>query len=124
MLFTSRSIANGNLLRRFLNKKVNIMVNVENIDSSGKILTGKTTDNQTIQICLPDPVTSPVNGWIEVIGVPTGSDRVNCEEVSNATLCLISVLKSKCALRRHLNKRKHIINVCVINLKNSKFHFF
>lgn len=110
MLFTSRSIANGNLLRRFLNQRVNIMVNVENIDSSGKILTGKTTDNQTIQICLLDPVTSPVNGWVEVIGVPTGSDRVNCEEVSNTTLCLIR-FKIKMRSVRHLNKRKHIINV-------------
>lgn len=63
------------------------MVNVEDIDSSGKILSAKTTDNQSIQICLSDPVTSPVSGWVEVIGVPTGSDRVNCEEVSVILVC-------------------------------------
>ncbi|XP_037040026.1 uncharacterized protein LOC119077018 [Bradysia coprophila] len=78
---TSRSIVNGNLLRRFLNQRVNIMVNIEDIDSIGTTLTGKTTDNQSIQVCLSEPVTSPINGWVEIIGVPTGSDRINCEEV-------------------------------------------
>lgn len=80
----NRSIVNGNMLRRFLNQKVNIMVNIEDVDSNGKTLKGMTTDQQSIQVCLSEPVTSLINGWVEVIGVPTGSDRINCEEVSNA----------------------------------------
>lgn len=78
----SRSIVNGNLLRRFINQRVNIMVNINDIDSSGKILQGKTTDDQNICVTLFEPVNSPVDGWVEIIGVPTESNRVNCEEVS------------------------------------------
>lgn len=81
--FTSRSIVNGNLLRRFINQKVNIMVNIEDIDSNGKVLKGKSTDNQSVQVYLSEPISSPVRGWVEVIGEPTGSDRINCDEVSN-----------------------------------------
>lgn len=83
---TNRSIANGNMLRRFLNQKVNIMVNIEDVDSNGKTLKGTTTDKQSIQICLSEPVTSLINGWVEVHGVATASDRINCEEVSNLQL--------------------------------------
>lgn len=60
------------------------------IDSSGKLLKGKTTKNQPIQIYLAEPVTSPISGWVDVFGIPTGSDRINCEEVK-----LLFVLK-KC----------------------------
>lgn len=90
---TSRSIVNGNLLRRFLNQRVNIMVNIDNVDSSGKTLSGKTTDNQPIQVCLADPLMSPINGWVDVIGVPTGSDRINCEEVMPLFFCLKKMLR-------------------------------
>lgn len=82
---TSRSIVNGNLLRRFINQNVKIMVHVDDINPDGKTLIGKTTDNQSIQVCLPEPSMSPITGWVDVIGVPTGSDRINCEEVSNET---------------------------------------
>lgn len=77
-----RSIVNGNLLRRFINQRVNIMVNIEDIESNGSVLKGKTTDDQTIYITLSEPVTSPINGWVEIIGAPTESSRVNCDEVS------------------------------------------
>ncbi len=87
--FTSRSIANGNLLRRFVNQRVNIMVNIDDIDASGKTLTGKTTDNHPIQVYLPEPVSSPVNGWVEIIGVPSAPDRINCEEVSISELVFL-----------------------------------
>lgn len=82
MLNTERSIVNGSLLRRFVNQKVNIMVKIEDMDANGTTLLGKTTDNQSIHVCLSEPASSPVSGWVEVIGVPTGSDRINCEEVS------------------------------------------
>lgn len=84
--FSSRNIVNGNMLRRFVNQRVNIMVNIDDIDSSGKILKGKTTDDQSIQVSLSEPVSSPVIGWVEVIGVPTSSDRVSGDEVSNMKL--------------------------------------
>lgn len=87
--FTNRSIVNGSLLRRFHEKNVSIMVNIETMDASGKTLSGKTTDNQTVQVCLSDPVTSPIDGWVEVIGIPTGPDRINCEEVTDSFFLFI-----------------------------------
>lgn len=50
---------------------------------------GKTTDNHSIQVCLSEPVSSPINGWVEVIGVPTVNDRINCEEVSYSNFCCL-----------------------------------
>lgn len=82
MAFIRRNIVNGNLLRRFTDKRVSIIVDIQDIDSSGKILKGKTTDEQLIRVSLSEPVNSPIQGWVEIIGVPTGTDHIRCDEVS------------------------------------------
>lgn len=97
MDFQPRTIINGALLRRYSEKLVSIMAKVEDIDSSGRVIKAKTTDNLDIRINLAEPVTSPVNNWIEIIGKPSGPDSIKCSEVlyfkylSLYSLCLICI---------------------------------
>jgi len=81
MDFESRKIVNGGLLRRFLNQKVSIFVKITNIDSSGKMLRGTSTDNIDLKIQLNTPINTPIDDWVEIIGVPNSPDPIHCTEV-------------------------------------------
>ena len=80
MEFTERSIINGSLLRSFTSKPISILVNIDGVN--GKLLKGKTTDNHEISVNLPEPPTSLIQNWVEVIGTPISATTVKCSEVS------------------------------------------
>lgn len=80
--YTSRTIVNGALLRNHLNQHVSIHVNVEpKAERQATIIHGKTTDDLDVQVHLNEPLNTPLNGWIEVIGIPNGPTSIRNKEV-------------------------------------------
>lgn len=92
--FTQRAIVNGATLRNFTSQHVSIHVNVQpEVERQSMVIKAKTTDDMDVVINLSEPLNTPVKGWIEVIGVPTGGNAIRNKEV-----CLIKFTWSK-----HLN---------------------
>lgn len=92
--FTERTIVNGALLRNFQNQHITIHVNVQpEVERQSTVIKAKTTDDMEVTINLSEPLNAPVKGWIEVIGVPTGSNVIRNKEV-----CLL--LANCCEIRR------------------------
>lgn len=83
MDFQARTIINGALLRRYSEQLVSIVAKIEDIDSTDRLLKGKTTDNIGIRINLSEPISCPVNNWVEIIGKPSGPDTIKCSEVTS-----------------------------------------
>lgn len=83
MDFTARTIINGKSLANNCGKNVSLLVNISEVDASGRTLTGKTSDNTAVRVSLSEPVSTPVQNWVEILGTPTGSDAIRCKEVHN-----------------------------------------
>lgn len=84
MDFTPRTIVNGSLLRNFIGKNVSTIVNFpEKVQAGQKLIKGMTTDNIEIRIQLTELLNASIqdNEWVEIIGVPAGSDTIRCSEV-------------------------------------------
>lgn len=83
MGFVPRSIVNGALLRKTIEKDISICVNVES--RNNRKIQGKTTDGQTIEIEMSNSSDSnvPVGQWVEIIGTCTGPNSVKGKEVSS-----------------------------------------
>lgn len=81
--FTPRTLVTGSMLRNFISQYVSIHVNVQpEAERGASVIKAKTTDDLDVTINLSEPLNSPVNGWIEVIGVPTGPNAIRNKEVS------------------------------------------
>lgn len=78
----NRKIVNGALLRSNIGQTVSIMVNADDVKSQSTTFKAKTTDDMEVQINLTEPLNVPVNGWIEVIGVPNSPNSIQNNEVS------------------------------------------
>lgn len=78
----NRKIVNGALLRNNIGQTVSIMVNADDVKSQSTTFKAKTTDDMEVQINLTEPLNVPVNGWIEVIGVPNSPNSIQNNEVS------------------------------------------
>lgn len=83
MAFESRSMINGNLLSRFKGKNVSIFVKVDKLSNCGRSFIAKTTDDHDVTVALSEPLNTPIDGWVELIGIPTGADSIRCSEVSS-----------------------------------------
>lgn len=82
-MFSERTIINGGLLRQHIGKNVSIFLNIEpKAERSITTVNGKTTDDVAVKLLLDEPLNVPLNGWIEVIGVPKSSDTIQNTEVS------------------------------------------
>ncbi|KAH8340441.1 hypothetical protein KR067_002443 [Drosophila pandora] len=79
--FDPRSIINGGMLKQFAGQTVSIMVRVESV--AGTTLLASSTDNQKLKINLPGELGAAQGAWVEVIGVPHGSDSIRAKEVSS-----------------------------------------
>ncbi|XP_017110076.2 uncharacterized protein RPA3 [Drosophila bipectinata] len=77
--FDPRSIVNGGMLKQFAGQTVSIMVRVESV--AGATLLANSTDNQKLRINLPGELGAAQGAWVEVIGVPHGSDSIRAKEV-------------------------------------------
>lgn len=82
--FVPRTIINGKMLRQFINQNVSLIVQVENdVQLQIKSFTGKTTDNVEVTIELDQQLTSKLQGWIEVIGIPDNANTIRSKEASS-----------------------------------------
>lgn len=79
--FDPRSIVNGGMLKQFSGQTVSIMVRVESV--AGTTLLASSTDNQKLKINLPGELGAAQGAWVEVIGVPHGSDSIRAKEVGS-----------------------------------------
>lgn len=71
------------MLRNFVDKHISIHVNVESeVDRGVSVIHAKTTDDLDVTIELSEPLNSPIKGWIEVIGIPTGANTIRNKEVT------------------------------------------
>lgn len=80
--FVERQIVNGTTMKKYMNKQVSIYLKVQNASSGGKQISGQTSDGIDLKVQLQEPLNMPVQGWIEVIGVPIAGDVIKCTEVS------------------------------------------
>lgn len=70
-------------MRNYSGQHVSIHVNVPNeVERQATSIKAKTTDDMDITISLSEPLNAPVKGWIEVIGVPTGTNSIRNKEVN------------------------------------------
>lgn len=83
MDFTARTLINGKSLSANCGKHVSLLVKIDEVDGTGRLLTGKTSDHTTVRVSLSEPVSAPVHNWVEILGTPTGSDAIRCKEVSD-----------------------------------------
>ncbi|XP_019877406.1 uncharacterized protein LOC109605276 [Aethina tumida] len=67
-----RDIVNGAQLSRFVNKKVSILGHVTEVASNSLSFDMRTVDNVIVKINLKRPLTSPLEGYVEVIGTSQG----------------------------------------------------
>ncbi|XP_055541994.1 uncharacterized protein LOC129727815 [Wyeomyia smithii] len=81
MVFEPRSIVNGSTLKRNAGQPVSIHVHVERADKDGHSFTAQTTDDVSIQVNLNEPLTAPLSGWVEVIGMAGSNNSVRCKEI-------------------------------------------
>lgn len=83
--FVDRKVVNGALLRQFIGQHVSIFLNIEpRAERSTTLVTGKSTDDITVKVHLDEPLNVPLQGWIEVIGVPKSNDSIQNKEVSDS----------------------------------------
>lgn len=87
MDFIARTIINGRMLSQYSGQHVSIIVNIDDVETNGRVLKGKTTDNIDIRVSLNEPISAPIKSWVEVIGVPAGPDAIRCKEVSCLVFC-------------------------------------
>lgn len=81
MLYEQRYLANGGSLAEQQGKKVTICVKVTAVDPNGSNLSCQTSDDRFITVTLDEPLNGPVNGWVEVIGTVTASNKIRCDEI-------------------------------------------
>lgn len=81
MAFESRSIVNGSLLKRHAGQSISIHLYVERADRDGRSFSGRSTDGMSIHVTLNEPLSSSLNGWVEVIGMAGSNDTIQCREV-------------------------------------------
>lgn len=90
MEFVPRTIINGALLGKFISQNVSIHVNVlEEAERGSRSFKGKTSDNVDVTITPTDPLNVRVQGWIEVLGVPSSPDSIRSKEVSQAHFVML-----------------------------------
>ncbi|KAH8275984.1 hypothetical protein KR018_000484 [Drosophila ironensis] len=77
--FDPRSIINGGMLKQYGAQTVSIMVCVESV--AGTTLLATSSDNHKLRINLPNELSAVPGSWVEVIGVPHGSDTLRAKEV-------------------------------------------
>lgn len=103
--YVDRKIVNGALLRNNNGRYVSLHVNVEEeANRSAKVIKGKTTDDMEVKINLNESLNVATKGWIEVIGMPIGSDTIQCKEV-----CLILIQCRDCSI---VSTCDEIITIC------------
>ncbi|XP_030378244.1 replication protein A 14 kDa subunit [Scaptodrosophila lebanonensis] len=81
--FEPRTFVNGALLKQFAGQSVSIIVRVDSV--AGTTLIGESTDGHKLRISLPDESNLRKGSWVEVIGIPGGSDALRGKEVIEFT---------------------------------------
>ncbi|RZF47048.1 hypothetical protein LSTR_LSTR012306 [Laodelphax striatellus] len=76
---TFRQQVNGASLSQFQGKNVSIFGEILKSDPSGRSFDIKTSDNMIVSVSMSQPLTEPVSGLVEVIGVGQGRSSVLCE---------------------------------------------
>lgn len=74
-------LVNGATLGDKINEFVCITVKVTSVEPSGTSIFAETTDDRQVKILLNEPLTAPLTGWIEVLGVPSSSGQIKCREI-------------------------------------------
>lgn len=78
-----RQIVNGALLSKYVGQSVSLYVHVEQeVQRSTTHFKAKTTDDQSVDIELNEPLITPVKGLIEIRGTPKSSTVIKTDEVS------------------------------------------
>lgn len=98
-----KHLVNGSLMSKYTGKTVRIWLNVGVGNSVGgrqvsyctklwnyfliddlqiNQLEGMTSDGRNVKVNLSTPLNQPLNGWIEVGGVPNAHGSIDCSEVS------------------------------------------
>ncbi|XP_053695011.1 uncharacterized protein LOC128742621 [Sabethes cyaneus] len=81
MEFEPRTIVNGSTLKRHSGQSISIHVYVERADKDGTSFNARSTDDVTLQVHLNQPLTAPVHGWVEVIGMAGSNNSIRCKEI-------------------------------------------
>lgn len=74
-------IINGALLKDYIGQNVSLLVKAQSNEGVSS-LKAQTTDSKDVQISLTEALNSTLDGWVEVIGVPSGPNAIKGKEVS------------------------------------------
>lgn len=77
----NHKLYNAALMRKYINSPGRLFVKIFEAACGGKKIQGMTTDKQRISIELDSPVDQPLQGWIEVIGIPLSNTTFKGYEI-------------------------------------------
>lgn len=70
----------GHQLSRKVGEEVIILGTISKVSSSGKNLQLKTTDHVLVNVALPEPVNTEVNGYVQVEGTVQSKSTIECSK--------------------------------------------